>query len=77
MTYETIACLIWGDNHRAEVVYVDQTRMFQVKDSARAGGKYAVSEVLVNAEVKHMTDHQKAQLMPFRADGSVKELVEV
>ena len=36
MTYETIACLIWGDNHRAEVVYVDQTRMFRVKDSARA-----------------------------------------
>ena len=68
MTSHVIACPIWGDSHRAEVVHVDQTRMLLVGDSPRTGGKYAVSEALVNAEIKHMTDHEKARLTTWLVD---------
>ena len=68
MNSEVMACPIWGSSHRAEVGYVDQTRMLLVGDSPRTGGKYAVSEVLVNSEIKHMTDHKKARLTTWLVD---------
>ena len=72
MTSHVIACPIWGDSHRAEVVYVDQTRMLLVGDSPRTGGKYAVSEALVNGEIKRITDPQRARLTTWLVDQRVQ-----
>ena len=62
------SCPIWGGNNWADVSYVAPTAMYQVKNSPRAGGSYEVWGILVEAQVKHMSDAQKARLTTWLID---------
>ena len=61
-------CPIWGGNYPAELNYFPETSMYRVKNSPRAGGSYEVGDILVEAQVKHMSDAQKARLTTWLID---------
>ena len=62
------SCPIWDGNYWAKVIHIPETSMNRVMNSARAGGSYEVWEILVEAEVKHMTDPQRARLTTWLID---------
>ena len=61
-------CPIWGGNYPAELNYFPETLMYRVMDSQRAGGSYEVWEILIETQVKHMSDTQKARLTTWLID---------
>ena len=62
MTTTIQECPIWAVVDELDAVYLPETRVYRVDDSPRAGGAYTIAEYLVNSDVIHMTDAQKARL---------------
>ena len=74
------SCPIWdttGDGFAA--TYIDQTRVFRVDNSPRAGGGFVLPEILLNSRVILMTDTQKAKLTSWLVEQRMRgvELPEI
>ena len=62
MTTRVEKCPIWNVSDGLDAIYLHETNMYRVDNSPRAGGAYIIPGPLVNSDVIHMTDAQKARL---------------
>ena len=60
-------CLIWGAEYEASLSPGSSTELHHV-DSARAGGKYTVSQVVLEDEVQKLLPEEKARLTTWLID---------
>ena len=69
MVPEVQSCPIWdirGDGFAG--TYINQTRVFRVDYSRRAGGAYTIPEVIVASDIGSMTQVEKARLTTWLVD---------
>lgn len=63
------SCPIWGVTGEGfDAFYINQTRVFRVDNSPRAGGAYTISEVVVDSDIRSMTETDKALLTTWLID---------
>ena len=62
MTTQVEQCAIWNMSDDLKAKFSHATKEYLVDNSPRAGGAYIVSLALVNSDLIHMTDAEKARL---------------
>lgn len=74
MTTQLELCPIWNSNaatvekYKASGYFDHRTRVWHVEHSPRAAGGFILPDVLLNAELIHMSDEQRARLTTWLID---------
>ena len=74
MTTRLELCPIWNSNaatvekHQVSGYFDHRTRVYHVEHSPRASGGFVLPEVLLNSELIHMSDEQRARLTTWLID---------
>ena len=65
-------CPIWGEPHEASILWLPETRTYEVSQSPRVGNGYKIDEVVLDSSVRSLVPDELERLATWLVDQSLQ-----